>query len=88
MTNKEMKMIVRLYVFNNDGKFGIPDMVTEEITGYEVRKISDEEIKRMGFDEFDINHEYLILHYAGFNWNDESGIGTYRNSRVEMEIAR
>lgn len=88
MTSEDMKMIVRLYVFDNDSKFGIPYSVTEEITGYEVRKISDEEIQKMGFNEFDINHEYLILHYARFGWNEENGIGTYRNSRVEMEIVR
>ena len=28
--------------------------------------------------------EYLIVHYAGFDWDDESDIGMMRNSHVDM----
>ena len=48
-----------------------PKTCESEITGYEVRTISDEEIEKMGFDWPDENKEYLIVHYAGFDWNDE-----------------
>ena len=79
-----MKVMFKIYDGSKYTSTETPKTCESEITGYEVRTISDEEIEKMGFDCPDENKEYLIVHYVGFDWDDESGIGMMRNSHVDM----
>lgn len=79
-----MKVMFKIYNGSKYTSTEIPKTYELFIAGYEVRTISDEEIKKMGFDWPDENKEYLIVHYAGFDWDDKSGIGIMRNSHVDM----
>lgn len=74
-----MKVELRIYEKSKYNSLETPKRIQMEISGYEVREISEEEMQKEGWDDFDENNEYLILHYAG---SDE--VGTYRNSHVDM----
>ena len=65
-----MKVMFKIYDGSKYTSTETPETYERFITGYEVRTISDEEIKKMGFDCLDENKEYLIIHYAGFDWDD------------------
>lgn len=53
-------------------------VVYEDVVKLEVKRIEDDEIYRMGFDEVDEYKEYCILTFA----NGETS--TFRNSHVDV----
>lgn len=56
----------------------VAEVEYNNIKGYEVKVIEDEEIYNMGFDDVDENKEYLIITLG----NEE--VATFRNSLVDM----
>lgn len=48
------------------------------IRGYEIKRLTDNEISEMGFDDYDDHNEYLIITLA----NGEQS--TFRNSYVDL----
>ena len=88
MTNEELQeATIRLYVYNAN-KY--TDSVTNErlvtytgITAWDIISGGEEaaEIEAdMKEDDFDDNHEYLVIHF------NDGETSTYRNSRVDMFI--
>lgn len=49
-----------------------------DVTNFEVKTISDEEIYKEGFDEVDEYKEYAIMTFA------DGSIATFRNSHVDI----
>ena len=73
-----MKVKVRVY---DGSKYTAPKSVKEveyEINGFEVKQISDKDIRSMGFDEVDPCGEYLILKFQ------DGDTSTFRNSFCDM----
>ena len=50
----------------------------ENVKGFEMRELSDEEIRQNGFDEFDENKEYVKLTF------DNGDVATYRSSHADF----
>ena len=77
-----MKVKVKVY---NGSKYSPDSKVVAEveyaIVGYEVKKISDNEIYQMGFDDVDMFGEYLILKM------EDGDTSTFRNSFCDMFVA-
>ena len=76
-----MKVKVKVY---NGSKYSSDSKVVAEveyaIVGYEVKKISDNEIYQMGFDDVDTFGEYLILKM------EDGDTSTFRNSLCDMFV--
>ncbi len=76
-----MKVKVKVY---NGSKYSSDSKVAAEveyaIADYEVKKISDNEIYQMGFDDVDPFGEYLILKM------EDGETSTFRNSLCDMFV--
>ena len=75
-----MNVLVKVYnmsKYNEESK-KVAEVEYNNIKGYEVKMIEDEEIYNMGFDEVDEYKEYLILTL------EDGETSTFKNSHVDM----
>lgn len=56
----------------------VAEVEYQNIKGFEVKIIEDEEIYNMGFDDVDENKEYLIL------TTEDGETSTFRNSLIDL----
>lgn len=54
------------------------ETILENVKGFEMRELSDEEVRQNGFDEFDENKEYVKLTL------DNGDVTTYRSSHADF----
>lgn len=73
-----MTVKVRVYDGSKYTASKVAGEVEYEINGFEVKQISDEEIRNMGFDETDPCGEYLTLKLL------DGDTATFRNSFCDM----
>lgn len=54
------------------------ETILENVKGFEMRELSDEEVRQNGFDEFDENKEYVKLTL------DNGDVATYRSAHADF----